>query len=449
MLTRRKNTLLITFVFSMVATAAWAAGSIKLEISATEWELAPGLTTRAWTYGGVVPGTPIIVRAGEEITIEVTNRLAVPTNIHWHGLVVPNDQDGPAVRIKPGATFVYRFTPQEPGTYWYHPHLRPVLDQLDRGLYAPFIVLGPEDGSYTGDKTFVLDDWYLDAMGNRLPGMAPGDMERFGNIDTVNGKARNAVEPFEVVKGGLYKLRFINASTAKVHTLKFTGGSSRVTHLDGHPLGAPYSADSVTLAPGERVDVEFLANGQPGSTGKISGSLSGSDFIIPVRYGKGEIAQVSSPFIAPSLKPYPGAFEMLPDFTLTLASTMGSMMSGSMMGGMGMSGWTINGKAYPATEPLDVKVGQLVKLRVVNEDMVQTAEGHRMDHPLHIHGTVFQVLSVDGIRQEPVQLRDTVPVPAGGYVDIAFIMTEPGMWMIHCHVIDHEDGGMLTVIRAK
>ncbi|MDP2815897.1 MAG: multicopper oxidase family protein [Rectinemataceae bacterium] len=445
----RKNAVLIAFIFSMIATAAWAAEAIKLDISTKDWELAPGLTTRAWTYGGIVPGTPIIVRAGEEITIEVTNHLAVPTNIHWHGLVVPNDQDGPAVRIKPGATFVYRFTPREPGTYWYHPHLRPVLDQLDRGLYAPFIVLSPEDSSYTGDKIFVLDDWYLDAIGNRLPGMAPGDMERFGNIDTVNGKARNAIESLEVVKGGLYKLRFINASTAKVHTLRLSGGSSRVTHLDGHPLAMPYLADSVTLAPGERVDVEFLASGESGSISEISGSLPGSDFIIPVRYGKGEIAQVSSPFIAPVLKPYPGALEMLPDFTLTLASTMGGMMGGSMMSGMGMSGWTINGKAYPATEPLDVKVGQLVKLRVVNEDMVQTAEGHRMDHPLHIHGTVFQVLSVDGVRQEPIQLRDTIPVPAGGYVDIAFIMTEPGMWMIHCHVIDHEDGGMLTVIRAK
>lgn len=442
--TRRMSTLLIACVFSFTATALWAAETVKLDISATEWELAPGLVTRAWTYGGVVPGTPIIVRAGEEISIEVTNHLSVPTNIHWHGLVVPNDQDGPAIRIKPGATFTYKFSPQEPGTYWYHPHLRPVLDQLDRGLYAPFIVLSPEDSLYTGDKIFVLDDWYLDAKGNRLPGTAPGDMERFGNIDTVNGKARNAVEPLEVVKGGLYKLRFINASTAKVHTLKLSGGSSRVTHLDGHPLAAPYSADSVTLAPGERVDVEFLASGESGSTSEIAGSLPGSNFIIPVNYGKGTIAQVSSPFTAPVLQPYPGAHEMLPDYILTLASTMHGMM-----GGMGMTGWTINGKAYPATEPLDVKVGQLVKLRVVNEDMVQTAEGHRMDHPLHIHGTVFQVLSVDGVTQEPVQLRDTIPVPAGGYVDLAFIMTEPGMWMIHCHVIDHEDGGMLTVIRAK
>lgn len=108
--------------------------------------------------------------------------------------------------------------------------------------------------------------------------------------------------------------------------------------------------------------------------------------------------------------------------------------------------WTINGKSYPDTDPIEVKLGQVVKIRLWNKD-VTTAE--KMDHPIHIHGTGFQIVSLNGRKPERETRKDTLNVPAGEYVDIAFTMTNPGTWMLHCHILDHEDGGMMTSIVAK
>ncbi len=459
----RKEAFIAAAVFAALSSAipTGASGeSRKIEIRAVEWELAPGLRTEAWTYGGTVPGAPVETRVGEPLEIVVTNRLPVATNIHWHGLVVPADQDGPAVLIRPGETFTYRFTPRETGTYWYHPHLRPVMEQLDRGLYAPFIVLAPEDALYTADHTFVLDDWLLDARGRRLQGVQPGDMERFGNVETVNGKTGDAIAPIRLVRGQRLKLRFINASTASAHTLKISGHRFRVTHLDGHALGAAYETDSISLAPGERIDAELAATGTPGASYAITSERPELGLSIPIRYGEGSVASIPSPFVPSAFKGYGSATGRAPDFTLRLASAMGAMMSGSgAMGGMmhgmgggsmmaGMMAWTINGRTYPDTEALGVKVGETVRIRVYNDDRV-SAGGHRMDHPVHIHGTVFQVLSINGVLPALPLEKDTIPVPAGGYVDLAFVIGGAGDWMLHCHVIDHEDGGMMTVITAR
>ena len=223
---------------ALVRPAA-ATVEVQLDIRQSRWELRPGLTTTAWTYNGVVPGTPIVARVGDRMVIEARNRLPAATNIHWHGLEVPNDQDGPAVTIDPGGSHRYEFVLQRAGTYWYHAHHMPVLPQVDRGLYGPLVVLAAEDAAYTADHVLVLDDWLLGADGRRLEGSGAGEMERIGNVETVNGKTGDAVEPLTFTAGGLYKLRFVNASTAAVHTLRIAGHRFRVTHLDGHGRGPP------------------------------------------------------------------------------------------------------------------------------------------------------------------------------------------------------------------
>lgn len=398
----------------------------------------------------MVPGMPIIVNKGDTVSITGINNLPNATNIHWHGLVVPNDQDGPGKTLKPGKRFSYSFKVNESGTYWYHSHYRPVLDQVDKGLYAPFIVKAPEDDLYSGDHVLVLDDWYLDANGNRLQGTSRGAMERFGNIETVNGKTGSAIEPLVLRKGELHKLRFINASTAAVHTINISGHKFRVTHTDGHPLVEPYETDTITLSPGERIDVEVAAVGEEGKSYVIKSERSELGINIPVNYQAGQVSTVLSPFVPPQSRNIPGIDNRAPDFTLDLNSVM-DMTSMSMPatepGAMdNMMRWTINGKSYPDTDPIKVKLGQVVKMRLWNKD-VTTAE--KMDHPIHIHGTWFQIVSLNGRKPEREIWKDTVNVPAGEYVDIAFTMTNPGMWMLHCHILDHEDGGMMTSIVAK
>ncbi|GMB01545.1 multicopper oxidase family protein [Pelosinus sp. IPA-1] len=476
-----KKGILFAVVLSVVGGAFYfstlqaKAAEFKVDIKEVEWEIRPGLTTKVWSYGGSVPGMPIVVKKGDTVRISGTNNLPNATNIHWHGLTVPNDQDGPGKTIKPGESFNYSFKVNESGTYWYHSHYRPVLDQVDNGLYAPFIVKAPEDDLYSGDHVLVLDDWYLDVNGNRLQGTARGDMERFGNVETVNGKASPAVEPLVFHKGELHKLRFINASTAAVHTIKISGHKFCVTHTDGHPLVEPYETDAITLSPGERIDAEVAATGEEGKSYVIESERSELGIKIPINYQAGQVATVGSPYVPPQSRSIPGIDNRTPDFTLELNSVMDmtakeqssnaanapmSHGGGHDMAAMSMpvmpaneSGsmasmmrWTINGKSYPDTEPLQVKLDQVVKIRLWNKD-VTTAE--KMDHPIHIHGTAFQIVSLNGRKPDRETWKDTVNVPAGEYVDIAFTMTNPGTWMLHCHILDHEDGGMMTSIVAK
>jgi len=465
---------------------------IKLDIQEAMWEIRPGLSTRVWSYGGTVPGTPIVVNQGETVHIVGVNNLPVPTNIHWHGLVVPNDQDGPSRTLPPGQPFEYRFKVEEAGTYWYHSHYRPVLEQVDMGLYGPFISKAPEDAAYSRDHILVLDDWYLDPTGQRLEGSA-GDMERVGNIETVNGKTGSAIAPLDFRKGELHKLRFINASTAAFHTLTITGHTFRVTHTDGHALMEPYEATSITLAPGERIDAEVEAIGQEGQRYQIESGRSRLGLNIPIHYAHETVASVASPFRSPPSKIRSGIYDQAPDFTLELDSTMDrptstshstagqprhsapsptveaphsqmghtvpgmSLMAGghpssasaqthpigSMTGGMR---WTINGKSFPETEPLHVKVGQLVKVRFINQD---TKMMHAMPHPMHLHGTSFLIVALNGHKPDREMWKDTVNVPAGESVDVAFTMTQPGQWMLHCHILDHEDGGLMTTVIAE
>jgi len=455
-------------LLSVMALDFLGAATFKLDLQPADWSLAPGLVTSAWTYGGTVPGPMVKVAPGERVVIEGTNRLPVATNIHWHGLEIPNDQDGPARTIQPGASFRYEFTVPGPGTYWFHSHYRPVLEQVDRGLYGAFVIAAPEDAKYSGDDVLVLDDWYLDAQGKRLPGSASGMMERLGNHETVNGKTGKAIPALTWTAGELHKLRFVNASTAAVHTLSISGHRFRVTHLDGHPLSEPYDADSITLSPGERIDVEVTATGKPGETYEMFSGHPELGLVIPITYRPGSVAPVASPFIPPKPHGFEGIEKAGPDYTLELDSGMaggmmsGGMMSGGMMGGgmmqggmMGQGGmmpsasmmrWTINGASYPDTKPLVAKLGRVTKVRLVNKD---TRMMHPMDHPIHLHGTAFQVVSINGRRPPREMWKDTYNVPAGGYVDIAFRYVNPGDWMLHCHILDHEDGGMMTVLKVQ
>lgn len=473
-------------VLGLAAVSPLAAKDIELVVAQTSWELKPGLTTTVWSYNGTVPGPAISVKPGEQLVVKVTNKLSVDTNVHWHGIKVPNDQDGPAVAIAPGKSFTYRFAAPESGTFWYHSHQMPVLTQLDMGMYGAFIVAAPEDARYAGDRTFVLDDWYLDARGRRLEGTDRDGMERLGNIETVNGKTGPAIPALAVTKGEIHKLRFVNASAAAVHTLKIEGHRFRVTHLDGHPLTAPYTTDTLTLYPAERIDAELAATGEPGKSYRIFSADRDLGLSIPVRYRPGSLAVMQSPFVPAKSRAFAGLAAKTPDFTVELNSRMkggamqgmstgatsgtaqagtghGSMHHGGSAGSNGMGSpaprmdtgsaamidameWTMNGKAYPATDIVKIARGQVVKLRFINKD---TAMGHPMDHPMHLHGTDFQVLAVNGKAPERETWKDTVAVPAGGTVDIAFRFDNPGLWMLHCHILDHEDRGMMSAIEVK
>ena len=245
----------------------------ELTVKEAAWELLPGVTTRAITFNGTVPGPTIRVTEGDTVEIAVTNGLTEGTSVHWHGLHVPNAMDGVAGvtqdAIAPGQTFTYRFVAPHAGTFMYHSHGPNSREQIDRGLYAPFII-DPADGDpIRADREVVLalQGWMVGASTGGAGGAAsmPGMDSMSMNYDyfTINGKSFPATAPIEVEQGQLVRLRFINPSQT-IHPMHLHGMDMAVIAKDGEPLVQPQRVNTVDILPGDTFDVVFNAD-NPGT----------------------------------------------------------------------------------------------------------------------------------------------------------------------------------------
>ena len=250
--------------------AVVATGQTKrfeLTVREADWELLPGVTTRAVTFDGTVPGPTIRVTEGDTVEIVVKNALTEPTSVHWHGLHVPNDQDGVAgvtqPAIAPGTTYTYRFMAPHAGTFMYHAHGARSREQIDRGLYAPFIIDPAGGDPVAADREVILalQGWMVgDGMGG-MEGMSPMSMDY--DYFTINGKSFPATAAIDVTEGELVRLRFINPSQT-IHPMHLHGMDMAVFAKDGEPLAAPQRLNTLAIEQGETYDVVFRAD-NPGT----------------------------------------------------------------------------------------------------------------------------------------------------------------------------------------
>ncbi len=238
-----------------------------------EVELQSGITVKAWTYNGTMPGPEIRVTEGDLVRVTLTNELPTGTTIHWHGLDVPNDMDGPAglsqAPVEPGESFTYEFIATPSGTRWYHTHTD-VSTQILLGLYGAFIV-EPKGGlpDLDRDYTYILTEWDTEltpavALGEEPRG--PRDQTlRGGEFGTdyflMNGKMHDAIPPIVVSEGDKVRIRLINAGNVP-HPFHTHGHSFKIVATDGNPVpkAAQLTKDTVLVAPGERYDIEFVAD---------------------------------------------------------------------------------------------------------------------------------------------------------------------------------------------
>lgn len=452
---------------------------IHLETREITWELAPGKVIKAMAYNGQIPGPEIRLTEGERARITLHNGLSEPTTIHWHGVDVPNAMDGvPGVTqkpVQPGETFVYEFEARPAGTRWYHTHVQEHR-QLDLGLYAPLIITPAQPDPFPFDReyTLVLDDWATGAgrsvastregpagrrggmggmMGGPMGRMMEGMMGRGGmrrmmgggqtvayDTMTMNGKAYPATAPITVHKGERVRLRLINASANHTHVIRLAGHRLQVTHTDGNPLVQGVEVDGVPVAPSERYDVQFVAD-RPG-TWLLSCVEPGHARVgeqVPVVYDGHEDAKPDMPaeeVAGLRLWDYGRGQgrEILPRASRQ-ERTYDLTLSGGMMGS---DVWTINGQRYPNTDPLRLRKGDRVRVRLSNMSMEA--------HPMHLHGQSFKVLAVNGRRFVQPIVKDSVDVEAHmGSVDIEFTAHNPGDWFFHCHKPMHMEGGMITL----
>jgi FtsP/CotA-like multicopper oxidase with cupredoxin domain len=209
----------------------------EVTAKAIQWETEPGVFKEAWTYGGAVPGPTIRANLGDRVKIVLHNELPEPTTIHFHGMTVPADMDGvPAISqdaVMPGETFAYEFTVRDSGTHMYHSHFN-AQKQVPMGLLGAFVVPDPRDPKVDLDYNMVLNDGPLGF--------------------TLNGKGFPATQPVVVNRGDVVRIRYMNEGL-QIHPMHLHGLVQKVVAIDGRLLKRPYEADTVLVAPGQRIDV--------------------------------------------------------------------------------------------------------------------------------------------------------------------------------------------------
>jgi len=257
-------------VASMQGTLVGNVRTFTLKPRPVRWEYRSGQRVAAWGYNGQVPGPALRANEGETVKVEFRNELPVATTVHWHGIDVPWQQDGvPGVTqkaIKPGDTFSYEFTATPAGTRWYHTHGSGMDDeasQIDMGLSGALIVRAQGEQATDVDEVLVLDEWSIGAGGYNAAMLAGHAAHAAGasfNVFTINGRAAPDIPEIIVKKGDRVRLRFVNASSVSYHPMHIHGHQARVVALDGNPAASPTTRNVELLAPGQTVDMEFIAD---------------------------------------------------------------------------------------------------------------------------------------------------------------------------------------------
>ena len=421
-----------------------------LTAAPAQMELTAGQRTDLWLYNGTFPGPLIELREGQRVSLRVDNRLPIDTTTHWHGLPVPPDQDGsPMDPIAPGATRSYDFDlpAGSAGTYWYHPHAHQTTAlQVAHGLAAPLIIRSSDDPlAALPEVTLFVSGVRLDANGQVSPTSTVDTMiGRQGEVLLVNGSRL----PVHTVRPGTtQRWRVLNATSAHYLRLALEGHTLTLVGTDGGLLTAPQSGlAEILIAPAQRIEVAVAVSTTPNARFRLRALRQQADFMGLGRYLDEDLMTVQttaeSPVVPVTL---PATLRAMVDPGAATTRQRLQLDQGGMgMGpGMGMLNFTINGKVFdPSRIDLTTQVGRVEEWDIVNNSM--------MDHPIHIHGTQFQLLrrqsrSTITLPAFPAWL-DTVNVPAGESATIKIRQLMVGKRMFHCHILEHEDAGMMGVL---
>jgi bilirubin oxidase len=421
---------------------------VSLVAEAARMSLRPGGPTEVFAYNGTIPGPTLELHEGDRVIVHFENRLSTATTVHWHGLHIPFDADGsPFHPVEPGEKRVYSFTlrPGSAGTYWYHPHPNHATGiQVAKGLYGAIIVRAPDDPlprSLEEQLIVLADNRFLPDGSIDLPEkgshQAAIDEEngREGDVLFVNGQI---MPTLSVASGEVQRWRVINASASRVYRLAIPGQTMLHVGSDGGLFEKPVRVSEVTVANGERVELLVSGAGRPGertvlqalpydryihqtrpTDWKTTKDLLTLQYTAP-RAGRGGA-------IPPTLRPVPALDTA--DASITRVVTLSQGL--------------INGKAMDMD-----RIDFSAKLGATEIWEIENIVG--MDHPFHLHGFQFQVIDRNGVPEPFRSWKDLVNVPKHQTARIIVNFANyPGKWMFHCHILDHEDHGMMGILEVK
>lgn len=480
------------FLLALLALPAAArVVECDLNIDAAQWAPPGHKASPGMTINGGIPGPTLRFRVGDVARIRVHNHLREDTSVHWHGLLLPNDQDGvPGVTtppIKAGETFTYQFPIIHAGTYWYHSHTRL---QEQKGIYGSIVITPRSGETVTADRdhVVVLSDWTRES-GEEVTRTLRRDSEWYevkkGTAQSLLGAARagalkeffhrerDRMQPMDISDvaydaflangressdlpakpGETVRLRFINAGAATYFYIESATGKMRVVAADGPPV-RPLPVKRLLIGMGETYDV--LVTVPPSGRWEMRATAQDGSGHASVWLGQGK----NHP--APDI-PKPDNYRM--DHMLMAAmdekdglmdgerplspygelrSTVPTGFSEKLprrtitlraTGDMERYIWSFNGKTFAEDGVIPIKRGEVLRLEFINDTM--------MHHPLHLHGHFFRVLMGQG-KYSP--LKHTIDVPPMGRRSVEFSAAEPGGdWIFHCHLLYHMHAGMTRI----
>jgi FtsP/CotA-like multicopper oxidase with cupredoxin domain len=425
--------------------AAQPKADYTLEIGPVSVQLGPKTAFRTTGYNGSAPGPLLRMKEGVPFTIDVVNRTAEEEIVHWHGLHIPPEVDGAMEEgtpmIPPGATARYTFTPTPSGTRWYHTHTM-AMRNLKRGLYNGqfgilYIEPKNEPGAYDRELFLVLKDWdpYFSTMADAMDVMY--------KHAAIHAYGVGPGEPVKTKPGQKVMLRILNASATIHKRIAFAGHQFTVVAMDGNPVPAPKAVPILELGPAERIDalVEMTNPGVwvLGSTDERERKAGSA---IVVEYA----GQSSDPkWVTPAKDGWNyGYFSGLPAGPpAPIEKIIPLVIEKKFAGSHWVDKWTINGKSWPNTDPIQVREGKRYVLSLDN----------RSDeaHPFHLHRHTFQLRTVGGFAtglNAPMYgiHKDVVVVPAKRVSTVEFVASNPGKTLFHCHQQMHMDYGFMSLM---
>lgn len=409
----------------------------NFDASEFEWEISPGKTIKASGFNNQVPGPVIRANKGDTVSVKLKNNLTEPTTIHWHGIRLSAPMDGTdAVQkpIQPGEEFEYRFIVPDAGTFWYHSHTNETV-QMERGMYGALIVNDENEPITDDEKILVIDDMKLssDNEFTKPKGAVSRLLERHdgreGSTLLINGKEDVVIN---INAGQIERWRLINASSARYFLLRFQEKPFQLIGTDGGLLETPQTISEILITPGERIDIamgpfemgeKFLMESLPYNR-RVS--------IKPKLYTYASVqvgdAKSSVALIPAHLRQIEPLAPQNAEVTRKIKFSVGPSIKNGL-------NFLINNDMHLNDKP--VRVGELQIWELANTSL--------MDHPFHLHGFFFQVLELNGKAPEYISWKDTINLPPRSKTKIAWLPDDRlGMWMYHCHILEHHEAGMMA-----
>ncbi|HWE75378.1 MAG TPA: multicopper oxidase family protein [Stellaceae bacterium] len=430
-----------------------------------------------WTFAeGAWP--PVVrLDLGDRLEATLENHLTragESTSIHWHGIRLPNDQDGVAYitqpPVAPGSTCRYAYTPPDTGTYFFHPHCDTV-EQLGRGMVGILIVDGDTTEPYDSDTLVVLRDWLVEPEAIQFDPfftlVGAGRAGTYGPLRSANGASDPAIP---LPASGDCRLRLVNVDATRIMQISVEGADAAIVAIDGHAV-TPFALSTWPMGPAMRADVVIRTPREGGVVRLIDNS----------EQPRAELARfiaTGTPLRKTAFDPAPLRQATVPEpdlnnatrltFALDVTDAEKALNAATgetvAAGAAGFAGvdvgslclsqapfWTVNGRLWPevtdAAKNGGVNVAPLASLERNRSYIFEFINNTPFTHPVHLHGFAFTVLSASKFAR-PVHIADTVLLLPQERVEFAFLADNPGNWMLHCHVIEHQESGMMGYIRV-